>query len=143
MKDTKYILMDTAGYDYHQLQQKLCALAAEGWYLEKVGNFLWKFRRCEPKAVRYEIIYSAAASAFNSRPTESEKDLAELCAQAGWELVGALGQIQIYRNADPNATPLETDEGERLKNIRRTMFRHFFPQELLMIVIFLLQFFMH
>lgn len=143
MKDTKYILMDTAGYDYHQLQQKLCALAAEGWYLEKVGNFLWKFRRCEPKAVRYEIIYSAAASAFNSRPTESEKDLADLCAQAGWELVGALGQIQIYRNEDPNATPLETDEVEKFRNIQRNMKKHFLPQQLLMVVLFTVQLLMH
>lgn len=143
MKDTKYILMDTAGFDYHQLQQKLTRLAAEGWHLEKPGNFLWKFRRGAPKAVRYEIIYSAAASAFNSKPTDAEEDLADLCAQAGWERVGTLAQIQVYRNDNPNATPLETDEFEKLQNIRRTMKKHFLPQYLLMVGLFILQFLMH
>lgn len=143
MKDTKYILMDTACYDYHLLHRKLAKLAAEGWHLEKPGNFLWKFRRGAPKAVRYEVIYSAAASAFNSRPTEAEEALADLCGQAGWERVGTLAQLQIYRNEDPNATSLETDENQKLQNIRRTMRKHFLPQQLLMIALFVIQLLMH
>lgn len=143
MKDTKYIFMDTACFDYHRLQEKLTRLAASGWHLEKPGNFTWKFRRGEPKAVRYEIIFSPAASAFNSRPTEAEEDLADLCAQAGWERVGTLAQLQVFRNENPNATPLETDEEQKLQNIQRTMRKHFLPQQVLMIVLFLLQFLMH
>lgn len=48
-------------------------------------------------------------------------------------------QRHIYRNENPDATPLETDEGARLKNIRNTMFRHFFLTEALMILVFLMQ----
>jgi hypothetical protein len=143
MKETKYILMDTACFDYQRLQQRLEDLAEKGWHLEKPGNFLWKFRRGAPQTVRYEIIFSAAASAFNSNPTEAEEDLADLCAQAGWERVGALAQLQVYRNENPSATPLETDEFEKLQNIRRTTKKHFIPQQLLMIGLFLLQFLMH
>lgn len=143
MKNTKYMLIDALIYDYAYLEEKLTRLAAEGWHLEKVGTMLWKFRRGEPRAVRYAVTYAPSASAFNSRPTEEEEDLTDLCAQAGWVRVANQAQRHVYRNDDPNATPLETDEGERLKNIRRTMFRHFFPQELLMILLFLMQFFMH
>ena len=143
MKNTKYMLIDALIYDYAYLEEKLTRLAAEGWHLEKVGTMLWKFRRGEPRAVRYAVTYAPSASAFNSRPTEEEEDLTDLCAQAGWVRVANQAQRHVYRNDDPDATPLETDEGERLKNIRRTMFRHFFPQELLMIGLFLLQFFMH
>lgn len=143
MKNTKYMLIDALIYDYAYLEEKLTRLAAEGWHLEKVGTMLWKFRRGEPRAVRYAVTYAPSASAFNSRPTEEEEDLTDLCAQAGWVRVANQAQRHVYRNDDPDATPLETDEGERLKNIRRTMFRHFFPQELLMIFLFLLQFFMH
>lgn len=143
MKNTKYMLIDALIYDYAYLEEKLTRLAAEGWHLEKVGTMLWKFRRGEPRAVRYAVTYAPSASAFNSRPTEEEEDLTDLCAQAGWVRVANQAQRHVYRNDDPNATPLETDEGERLKNIRRTMFRHFFPQELLMIFLFLMQFFMH
>ena len=143
MKDTKYILNDTDLFDYHRLQEKLTHHAAEGWHLEKVTNFYLKFRRGEPKTVRYEVIYSAAASVYNSQPTEEELDLADLCAQAGWELAASCAQVQIYRNEDPNATPLETDEIQKHRNIRRNMMRHMVPQDLLMIALFAVQFLMY
>ena len=82
MKDTKYRLMDAYLYDYPYIQQQLSDQAASGWHLEKIGGILWKFRRGEPKQVRYEVTYSPAASVYNSRPTEAEEDLSDLCAQA-------------------------------------------------------------
>jgi len=143
MKDTKYIILDAQIYDYSLIEQKLTRLASQGWHLEKAGSFAWKLRRGEPKAVRYAVTDAPTASAFNSRPTEAEEDLTDLCAQAGWVRVANVAQIHVYRNEDPNATPLETDDNERLKNIRRTMKKHFFPAEALLIGIFLMQFFMH
>ena len=130
MKDTKYRLMDAYLYDYPHIEEFLTKQAASGWHLEKIGNLLWKFRRGEPKTVRYEVTYSPAASAYNARPTDEEEDLAALCAQAGWVRVAAAAQLQVFRNDDIHATPLETDENLRLRNIRKTMNRHFFPQYL-------------
>ena len=143
MKDVKYKLIDTLLYDYALIEEKLTKLSAEGWHLEKIGTLAWKFRLGEPKQLRYAVTYAPSASAFNSRPTEAEEDLADLCAQAGWVRIANQAQLHIYRNDDPGAVPLETDEGERLKTIRRSMKKHFFPTELLMIAIFLMQFFMH
>jgi hypothetical protein len=141
MKNTKYMLIDAPLYDYQTIEERLTRMAEEGWHLEKVGNLLWKFRRGEPKQVRYAVTYAPSASAFNSRPTEAEEDLSELCAQAGWVRVANQAQRHIYRNENPNATPLETDEAERLKNIRKTMIKHFFPTEAVLIFLFLVQFF--
>lgn len=141
MKDVKYIAIDAQLYDYAFIEQKLTRLAADGWHLEKAGNLIWKFRRGEPKQVRYAVTYAPSASAFNSRPTEAEEDLTDLCAQAGWVRVANQAQRHIYRNENPNATPLETDEAERLKNIRKTMRKHFFPTEAVLIFLFLIQFF--
>lgn len=143
MKDVKYILNDTDLYDYHRIQEKLTRFAAEGWHLEKIANLIWKFRRGEPKQVRYEIIYSADASVYNSRPTEAEEELADLCAEAGWEKVAAYDQLQIFRNEDPNAIPLETDEVQKYQNIRRNILRHQIPHHLWMIVLFTVQFLMY
>ena len=143
MKDVKYALHDNDLYDYHRIQEKLTRMAAEGWHLEKIGSLAWQFRRGEPKQVRYAVTYAPSASAFNSRPTEAEEDLSDLCAQAGWIRVANMAQLHVYRNDDPDAVPLETDEGERLKTIRRSMKKQFFPTEILLIAIFLMQFFMH
>lgn len=130
MKSTKYILNNNTLWDYQHIQDILSAYAAEGWHLEKITNLYLKFRRGEPKAVRYEIIYSAAASVYNSQPSEEEKDLEALCAEAGWELAAAIAQVQVYRTEDPNAAPLETDAVQKYRNIRRNMMWHLFPQQL-------------
>ena len=143
MKKTKTIYIDTLIYDYSLIEEKLTKLAAEGWHLEKVGPLGWKFRRGEPKQVSYAVTYAPSASAFNSRPTEAEEDLSDLCAQAGWVRVATQAQMHIYRNEDPGATPLETDDAEKLRNIGKSMMKHFFPTEALVVVVFLLQFFMH
>lgn len=143
MKDVKYKLIDTLLYDYSLIEEKLVELSSQGWHLEKIGNLAWKFHRGEPKQVRYEILYSAAASAYNSRPTEAEEELAELCGDAGWELAASFAQVQVYRNEDPNATPLETDEVQRFENLRRNMWKHFIPQQALLIVLFAIQLLMH
>ena len=143
MKDVKFKLIDTQLYDYSLIEEKLMKLSAEGWHLEKLGTLAWKFRRGEPKQVRYAVTYAPSASAFNSRPTEAEEDLSDLCAQAGWMRIANQAQLHVYRNDDPNAVPLETDESERLKTIRKSMKKHFFPTEILLVAIFLFQFAMH
>ena len=142
MKDTKYILTNNDLYDYHRLQEKLTDYAAEGWHLEKITNLYLKFRRGEPKQVRYEIIYAAAASVYNSQPTEEEKDLEALCAEAGWELAAAIAQVQIYRTENPDAAPLETDAVQKYRNIRRNMMWHLFPQQLGAIALYTVLFLM-
>lgn len=136
MKNVKYILNNNDLFDYHHIQEKLTRMAAEGWHLEKITNLCWKFRRGEPKAVRYEILYASAASVYNSETTEEEKDLVALCAEAGWELAASHAHVQIYRNEDPNATPLETDELQKFKNIRKNIRKHFIPQQLGMIALY-------
>ena len=143
MKDVKYKVIATLLYDYSLIEEKLTRLSGEGWHLEKIGTLGWKFRRGEPKQVRYAVTYAPSASAFNSRPTQAEEDLADLCAQAGWVRIANQAQLHVYRNEDPNAVPLETDEAERLKTIRKSMKKHFFPTEILLIAIFLFQFAIH
>lgn len=128
MRNVKYILNDNDLYDFQRIQEELTRRAAEGWHLEKVTHFLWKFRRGEPKAVRYEIICTASGSEYNSQPTEEEKDLADFCAEAGWELAAAVAGVQIYRTEAPGAPSLETDEVQKFRNIRRAMQKHLFPQ---------------
>ena len=141
MKDHKRQLLDVALFDYQYIQRHLTGMAAKGWRLEKISSFgLWHYRRSYPAEVRYEVTYAPSASAYNSRPTEDEEALTDLCAEAGWERVATLAQMHVYCNEDPNATPLETDELTRIATLRRAMNRHFVPQYLLVAVLFAVQF---
>lgn len=143
MKQHKYELFDTALYDYQFIQQHLTDMAAQGWRLDKVSTIgYWRYRRSAPAQVRYEVTYAASGSAYNSRPTDQEEALTDLCAEAGWVKVAALAQMHIYCNEDPKATPLETDELTRIQNIKRSMGKGFLREQILMIVLFLIQLYM-
>lgn len=143
MKDRKLELLDYALYDYQYLQRHLQEKAAEGWQLEKISTFgILHYRRREPADIRYEVTYAPSASAYNSRPTESEEALSDLCAEAGWVKVASIAQLHIYSNTDPKATPIETDELTRIETLKAAMNRHFVPGQLLMVGLFVLQFLM-
>lgn len=137
MKNVKYEIGDVSLYDYQYIEQHLAEMSAKGWHLEQMTNFYWKYRRDEGKEVRYAATYAPKASIYNSRPTESEEDLAQLCADAGWVRIATLAQLQIFRNDDPNAVPLETDEHQRFAAMRKSMLRHYIPAQTVLILLFL------
>lgn len=144
MKDHKRQLLDFAPFDYQYIQRHLTEMAAKGWRLERITAFgVWHYRRSEPADVRYEITYAPSASAYNSRPTEAEEALSDLCAEAGWERVATLAQLHIYCNEDTGAIPIETDELTRIATLRKAMNRHFVPSYLLLAALFAVQLFMH
>ena len=140
MKQRKYELFDTALYDYQYIQSHLTEMAAKGWRLDMISTLgFWRYRRSEPAHVRYEVTYAPSGSAYNSRPTVQEEILSDLCAEAGWVKVAALAQLHIYCNENPDATPLETDEPARIRNIRQSMKKSFVREQVLLIVLFLIQ----
>ena len=138
MKNTKYRFNTLCIYDYRGVEDHLSAMAAKGWRLEKAGSQFWKYRRAEPAQARYAVTYSADASQFNPGPTEGQQSLEELCGAAGWEKVSDWFQMQIFCTEDPNAVPLETDEGLRLENIHRAMRKNFLPSSVVLLAIGLL-----
>ena len=107
--------------DGDAIARHLEKMAARGWFLEKVGNFTWSFRRGEPRQVRYAVTYFPDASIFDAGPTERQETYIDYCKAAGWEFITAYGPIQYFRNDRPNPVPIETDEAEKLRIIRRTM----------------------
>lgn len=96
-------------------------MAAKGWFLEKVGNSLWTFRRDEPRAVHYAITYYPEASVFDAEPVQRQSAYIEFCEAAGWEFVTAWGPVQYFRSELPNPVPIETDEEEKLRVVRKAM----------------------
>ena len=57
MKNVKYYFWDYLLYDFAGVERRLSELAAQGWYLDKIGAMWWKFKRGEPKAVTYAVTY--------------------------------------------------------------------------------------
>ena len=121
MTRRKRCLCGFSFYDQQSIQKKLEEMAERGWMIEKVGNFLWTYRRTEPRKLRFAVTYFADASEFDPGPTEGELTKLDFCAQDGWTLAARWGAMQIFYNENENAVPIETDPVTQVENIHRTM----------------------
>ena len=109
MKDCAYRMETFAFYDQTAIQKRVEEMAARGWLLEQPGNFLWRYRRIEPQALRAAVTYFPTASAFDPGPSQGELTMEEFCARDGWTLLARWGQMQIFASAAPDPTPIDTD----------------------------------
>ena len=63
MRETKRELMPQYSYyDRTGIAAHLADMAAKGWMLEKLGAWGWRYRRTEPKKLRFSLAFFPAAS---------------------------------------------------------------------------------
>lgn len=113
-----YSFYDRSGVAHH-----LEEMAAEGWMLESLGTYSWRYRRMEPKKLHFSVTYFPTASQFDSHPSVDQETFWDFCAAAGWELATSSAQVQIFYNEQENPIPLETDPASEYNNIKRSMRR--------------------
>lgn len=123
MKNTIYRAETLSPFDLRGTEEHLSAMAAQGWRLEHIGRFLWKYRRAEPADIHYAVTCPPAAG--ENGDLSDRLYFEDLCASAGWEKVTDWEALQIYTNEAENPTPLETDEALRLESVRQSMRRTF------------------
>lgn len=114
---TKKFPMTYLPYDYEGIEKELAEKSSEGWQLIKAGTDFWTFVKGECNEFQYNVTYIPEASEYRAEDTEHQSVLDDYCADAGWERVCTYKKIQIYRNRDPLAVPIDTDEGEKLQMV--------------------------
>ncbi len=133
MRETKRRLELYSFYDRTGLERHLERMAEKGWLLEKIGQFLWTYRRIEPKHLTFSVCYFPAASAFDPGPSEEQQTFYDFCAHAGWILAASNAQRQVFYNERERPVPIETDPVEEVDTIHRTMKRSFLPSQLVLL----------
>ncbi len=128
-------------YDYTGMACHFEAMAQKGWVLDKMGNFLWRFRKEEPRRLKFAITYFPEVTGFEPGRLTGNAHMRELCEQAGWVLAADPGKFQVYYNEDPDAVELETDPEVRLEVIDAAMRKTILPSYLILIGLSLLQIF--
>lgn len=113
-------------YDYKCIEDNLAAMAVNGWRTERIGSFLWKFKRSEPSNKKFSVLFTSSVSEYESVSTERQELLEELCDKGGWKKEYQWKQMQIFY-ADQGVISLETDEAIKLENIHQNMKKTFIP----------------
>ena len=77
-----------AFYDHTGLERHLEKMAANGWMLESVGTYALRYRRCEPKKLRFAVVYYPKTDSFcPDEPNHENLTFWDYCAGAGWQIV--------------------------------------------------------
>ncbi len=123
---------------YEDIENKLEKLAEKGLFLEECGSYLWSFRKGTPKKVKYAITYFAEGSVFNPDITDNQQTYIDYAKEAGWNFVTQLNQMQIFSSEIDNPIPFETDEKEKLDNIKKCMNKNYIPWTIVGTLLFVL-----
>ena len=127
MRRYKYLMAQFTFYDRTGICRLLEQQAGQGWLLDKVTNYAWRFRRIEPKTIHFAVTYFPKASAYDPHPSEAQQELHEFCAHSGWILAGTTAQMQIFYNESENPVPIETDPMVELENIHASAKKNYLP----------------
>ena len=125
MPHKKWEYMLYSFYDRTGIQAHLEQMAAKGWMLEKMDRFFWTYRRAEPKAVHFSVIYFAPASEFDCAPGEEQQTFLDYCAAAGWTLAASWSQMLIFATEASSPTPIETDAAVQVEAVHQAMKKSF------------------
>ena len=122
-KKWEYILYSF--YDRTGIESHLEKMAAKGWMVEKMGRMFWTYRRTEPKAMHFSVVYFAPASEFDCAPGEEQQTFQDYCAAAGWTLAASWSQMLIFASEAPSPTPIETDAPVQVEAVHQAMKKNF------------------
>ncbi|MEG0853262.1 MAG: DUF2812 domain-containing protein [Angelakisella sp.] len=136
MKDTVKKLINFRVDCYEDIEVKLEKLAAQGLLLKECGSFLWTFRKTAPQKLKYTVTFFSEGSVFNPGITDNQQTYFDYAKSAGWNFVTGLNQMQIFCSEANNPIPFETDEKEKLENIKKCMNKSFIPSIIVLILIF-------
>lgn len=93
--------------------------ARQGWLLEHTDALGWHFRRGDPQALHYTVLYDPKATGYEPEPTEEQRTLADFCAHGGWQLLPTTHVTQVYVSDREAPTPIHTDPVIALQSLRR------------------------
>ena len=99
---------------------------AQGWVLERLSRFFYTYRaHFRPRGPEDDCTFCVDLKTSLLTGLDREREYEALCADAGWELVGTAGRLNVYRSR-PGAhpAPIQTDDS---LDARRFWREHLLP----------------
>ncbi len=124
-------------YDFESIENKLEAMAREGWFLDSIGALTLKYKKGEPRNVSYSAVYRPKNSQYQSDKSTDQAEFNEYLAAGGWKQVTKFDRLYIYMSEQESPTPIETDEMLKLENINKSYTKNQVFGNLLLIALFI------
>ena len=100
-------------------------MAAQGWYLERIGQYSMRFCPGEPRRLRYAAAVVPGVSVLEDGDLGQIRGQQERCRAAGWEFCCRGAWWQIFFTEDPERSVPEGLRPERQLEVRQEMQKRF------------------
>jgi len=114
---TKTVFKAIFAWEDEKEEKWLEEMAANGWRLEKVYPYVYKFRRSEPETIVYRLDYMSSME-------KNYQEYLNLFKDAGWELLASYAGWHYFRIKPQNDQVPEIYNSDRAKaqKYRRVLF---------------------
>jgi hypothetical protein len=117
-ENKKIVFFNFLPYECEAAEEYLEAMAEKGWLLQSVTGPFLKFKKVEPKKIKYTVDVLHKISEFDHKDSDIALEYREYCQEAGWTYVCQKGKILVFYSEDyENTIPIHTDGNEKLKSV--------------------------
>ncbi|ERK28922.1 DUF2812 domain-containing protein [Clostridium intestinale] len=118
MRDKKTTLFIYSPYECSAVEEYLEIMAGKGWMIKSLRKPFFKFKRIEPRRLKFSVDIFEGISTLDPRNSEKALDYRAYCEAAGWEYVCQQDKIQVFYTEDYDKTiDIKTDNNEKFKAI--------------------------
>jgi hypothetical protein len=96
--------------------------AAKGWLIDEIFELTMKYKRTEPKNLKFNIILHPTQSMEN-RNYEKLSEYETLCVQSGWELRTRHKEYSVFSTDKLDAVPLHFESSDHHNNVKKKIDR--------------------
>lgn len=135
MKETKWFYPKGDTDNAVETEAWLARQAEQGWLLEEIGMFRWRFRRIPPRKLTFSVALFPGASPLDPEPGQAQQEFQDFCAQGGWTLAASFGPLHYFYTDQPDPVPIETEPMVELAQVHQTKWRNGLKSTLVMVVL--------
>lgn len=141
VRKKKRVIFNFLPYEYRSLEEYLEKMAVKGWILEDINGHILKFKKSEPKKLRYSVDIMDSISFLDGKDNEEALEYREYCKKAGWEFICGSDKKQIYCSEEQrNRIDIHTDEVEKFNTIAKASFKYVCLNLITLISVFITQY---
>ncbi|MCF0148332.1 MAG: DUF2812 domain-containing protein [Clostridium sp.] len=115
--DIKIVLIDFYSYEISAIEAYLEKMALKGWKLEKLSKLYIKFKKTEPKSIKYTIDVIDGITAYGERDSDVALEYREKLGNKGWNFSCEYNNLQIFYKENATEKSYICNKGIREKRL--------------------------
>lgn len=104
------------------IEDEFTKQAAKGWLIDEIYELTMKYKRTEPKNLKFNIILHPT-QAMDNRDYEKLSEYETLCVQSGWELRTRHKEYSVFSTDKLDAVPLHFESPDHENNVKKKIDR--------------------